>query len=66
MGCLLALPQIPLFFSLYRMLSGSIELYQAPFFGWIDLSAKDPYYILPLMVGILTFMQPFGSVQQKK
>ena len=65
MGCLLALPQFPIFFALYRVLSGSIELYQAPFVGWLtDLSAKDPYYILPLMVGVLAFMQPFAQSKQ--
>lgn len=62
MGCLLALPQFPIFFSLYRVLGNSIDLYQAPFFGWItDLSAKDPYYVLPLMVGVMAFAQPFGQ-----
>lgn len=62
MGCLLALPQFPIFFALYRVLGNSIDLYQAPFFGWItDLSAKDPYYILPLAVGALAFAQPFGQ-----
>ena len=41
------------FFSLYRVLNNYIELYQAPFFGWItDLSAKDPYYVLPIIMGL--------------
>jgi len=61
LGCLLMVPQWPLFFAMYRVLSNVVDLYQAPFFGWItDLSAKDPYYVLPAMVVILTFLQPFG------
>jgi YidC/Oxa1 family membrane protein insertase len=61
-SCLPLLLQIPIFISLNRVLSSSIELYQAPFFGWItDLSAKDPYYILPLIVGLGTMLQ-LGSV----
>ena len=43
MGCLPLLIQIPIFYSLYKMLSVTIEMRQAPFFGWIhDLSARDP------------------------
>ncbi len=50
-GCLPLLLQLPIFFALSRVLSTSIELYQAPFGFWItDLSAKDPYYILPLLI----------------
>lgn len=57
LGYLPIFAQIPIFIGLNRALSTSIELYQAPFFGWItDLSAKDPYYILPLLffIGLLT------------
>ncbi len=52
-GCLPMLLQMPVFFALYQVLGQSVELYQAPFFGWIhDLSAKDPYYVLPVLMGL--------------
>jgi YidC/Oxa1 family membrane protein insertase len=52
-GCLPLLLQMPILFAFYRLLTISIELRQAPFFGWLhDLSAKDPYYILPIIMGI--------------
>jgi len=51
-GCLPMLLQIPVFFALSRVLGSSIELYKAPFLWMPDLSAPDPYYILP---GLLTF-----------
>jgi YidC/Oxa1 family membrane protein insertase len=62
-GCLPIVVQIPVFISLYWVLLASVELRQAPFFGWItDLSAVDPYFILPaLMMGsmvIQTRMSP--------
>lgn len=51
-GCLPILPQIPVFFSFYQVLQTSIQLRHAPFFGWIqDLSAHDPYYVTPLLLG---------------
>jgi YidC/Oxa1 family membrane protein insertase len=57
-GCLLILPQMPIFFALYRVLYNSIELRHAPFVGWIhDLSAHDPFFILPVMLGIVMFLQ---------
>jgi YidC/Oxa1 family membrane protein insertase len=57
-GCLPLLVQLPVFFALYAVLGNSIELHQAPFFGWIhDLSAKDPYYVLPVLMGIAMFLQ---------
>ena len=57
-GCLPLLVQMPVFFALYRVLYNAIELYQAPFFGWIqDLSTKDPYYVLPVLMGISMFVQ---------
>lgn len=50
--------QLPIFFALYRVLSESFELYQAPFFGWIqDLSSKDPFFILPVLMGGAMFFQ---------
>jgi YidC/Oxa1 family membrane protein insertase len=64
LGCLLMVPQWPIFFAMYRVLSNVIELHQAPFFLWIkDLSVKDPFYVLPAAVVILTFLQPFGGAQ---
>ncbi|KAB7894718.1 membrane protein insertase YidC [Rouxiella sp. S1S-2] len=55
-GCLPLVIQMPIFLALYYMLSGSIELRHAPFALWIhDLSAQDPYYILPVLMGITMF-----------
>jgi YidC/Oxa1 family membrane protein insertase len=51
-GCLPMILQIPFFFALSRLLSYAIELYKAPFFWISDLSAPDPWYILPLLVFI--------------
>lgn len=57
-GCLPALAQIPIFFALYSVLGKSIELYKQPFFFWIqDLSLKDPFFILPILVGATFFVQ---------
>jgi YidC/Oxa1 family membrane protein insertase len=57
-GCLPVLVQIPVFISLYWVLLGTVEMRNAPWIGWIqDLSAQDPYYILPLLMGITMFIQ---------
>ena len=57
-GCLPILLQMPIFFALYKVLLISIELRQAPFYGWIqDLSVQDPYFILPVLMGISMFIQ---------
>jgi YidC/Oxa1 family membrane protein insertase len=57
-GCLPILIQIPVFIALYYVLLESIELRQAPFMFWIqDLSAKDPFYVLPLIMGATMFLQ---------
>lgn len=57
-GCLPIVVQIPVFIALYWMLLESVELRQAPFILWIhDLSTKDPYYILPILMGITMFVQ---------
>jgi YidC/Oxa1 family membrane protein insertase len=59
-GCLPLLLQIPIFIALARVLGSTIELYKAPFFGWIhDLSAADPLYILPVLVGVSMIVQAF-------
>jgi len=50
--------QLPIFWALYSVLGQAIELYQAPFALWIhDLSIKDPFYVLPVLMGITMFMQ---------
>jgi len=57
-GCLPMVIQIPVFISLYWAILASVELRYAPFFGWItDLSAADPYYILPLIMGASMVIQ---------
>jgi len=57
-GCLPILIQIPFFFAFYRVLLESVEMRQAPFFGWInDLSSRDPFFILPLLMGAAMFAQ---------
>jgi len=57
-GCLPIVVQIPVFIALYWVLLQSVELRQAPFMLWIqDLSAKDPYYVLPLIMGATMFLQ---------
>jgi YidC/Oxa1 family membrane protein insertase len=57
-GCLPMLIQIPVFIALYWAILASVELRYAPFFGWInDLSAADPYYILPLIMGATMVLQ---------
>lgn len=57
-GCLPILVQIPVFIALYYVLLESVELRQAPFVFWLqDLSAKDPYYVLPLLMGLSMFVQ---------
>ena len=57
-GCLPMVVQIPVFISFYRVLLESVEMRQAPFLLWInDLSARDPYFVLPLFMGGAMFMQ---------
>ena len=57
-GCLPILVQIPVFIALYWVLLESVELRQAPFIFWLqDLSIKDPFYVLPLIMGISMFIQ---------
>ncbi len=56
-GCLPMLLQLPIFFGLGSALRSSFELYQAPFVFWLkDLSAQDPYYILPILLGASIFL----------
>jgi YidC/Oxa1 family membrane protein insertase len=71
-GCLPIVVQIPVFIALYWVLLASIELRHAPWFGWIqDLSAPDPYFILPVIYAVSMFVQtklnpqPADPVQAK-
>lgn len=58
MGCLPMVVQIPVFFGLYEALLVSIELRQAPFFGWVrDLSAQEPYHVYTILMGLSMFVQ---------
>jgi len=57
-GCFPMLLQLPVFFALYKVLGNAVELYQAPFILWItDLAIKDPYYVLPALMGVMMFFQ---------
>ncbi|MCD4812746.1 membrane protein insertase YidC [bacterium] len=75
-GCLPMLLQMPVFFALFATLSSAVELKGAEFFWvWTDLSAKDPVYILPILMGLSMFIQqkistppaatPESAAQQK-
>jgi YidC/Oxa1 family membrane protein insertase len=58
LGCLPLLIQFPLAIGLYRMLGSHLALYHTPFYGWIvDLSAKDPYYVIPTLMGATMVLQ---------
>ena len=62
-GCLTLIIQMPIFFALYQILTNSISLKGAPFILWIkDLSEKDPYYILPILMGVTSII--LSSIQQ--
>ena len=71
-GCLPILIQIPVFMALYWVLSETVEFRQAPFMLWIqDLSIQDPFYILPLIMGVTMKIQqslnpaPIDPIQAK-
>ena len=71
-GCLPILIQIPVFIALYWVIIESVEMRHAPFIGWIqDLSSKDPYFVLPILMGVSMFVQqklnppPADPTQQK-
>src|SRR5467141_1325364 len=56
-GFIPQLLQMPIWFGLYRALQGTIEMRHAPWFGWIkDLSAKDPYFVLPILMGLSMYL----------
>jgi YidC/Oxa1 family membrane protein insertase len=57
-GCLPILIQIPIFFAIYRVLSNTVELKNAEWILWVkDLAVMDPYYILPIAMGLTMFLQ---------
>jgi YidC/Oxa1 family membrane protein insertase len=57
-GCFPMLLMMPIYFSLYRTIYSAVDLYQADFMFWIkDLSQQDPYYVSPLLLGVLMFIQ---------
>ena len=57
-GCVPMLIQMPFFFAFYWVLVESVEMRQAPFMLWInDLSSRDPWYVLPLLMGVAMFFQ---------
>lgn len=59
-GCLPLLIQMPIFFALYSVFRSTIELRQAGFIGWLtDLSVRDPYYVLPILMGVSFLAQSF-------
>jgi YidC/Oxa1 family membrane protein insertase len=71
-GCLPIVVQIPVFIALYWVLLETVEMRNAPFALWItNLSVKDPYFILPLIMGVSMFVQqklnpaPIDPMQQK-
>ncbi len=71
-GCLPLLVQMPVFFALYWTLIESVELRQAPWMLWVnDLSSRDPYFVLPVLMGISMFAmqklnpQPTDPMQAK-
>ena len=71
-GCLPILVQLPIFFAFYTLLATAVELWHAPWLGWVtDLSAPDPYYVLPIVMGVSQVIQqrmtppPPDPVQRK-
>ncbi|HVT59955.1 MAG TPA: membrane protein insertase YidC [Thermoanaerobaculia bacterium] len=63
-GCLPLLLQMPILFAFYRLLSTSVELRHAPWIWWVqDLSAADPYIVLPLVMGVTQFLQVYFAPQ---
>jgi YidC/Oxa1 family membrane protein insertase len=70
-GCLPALIQMPIWMALFSTLNYSVELHRSGFLGYIaDLSAKDPYYVTPLLMGVVMFLQmrmsPAGADPQQQ
>jgi len=63
-GCLPMLLQFPIWVGLYGAILGSVELYHEPLGLWVpDLSSSDPYFIMPILLGILMFVQTLLTPQ---
>lgn len=63
-GCLPILVQMPVFLALYWVLMESVELRHAPWLLWInDLAAMDPYFVLPLLMGVTMYLQQMLNPQ---
>lgn len=56
-GCLPMLLQMPIYIALYKVLWNAIELYHSPFLWYRDLSAPDPYFVSPILLGLFMFLQ---------
>lgn len=57
-GCLPLLIQLPIWFAFFQMLRNSVELFDQPFYGWLtDLTRPDPYFILPILMGVSMLIQ---------
>ncbi len=66
-GCLPLLAQMPIFFALYRALSSGFQFRAQPFIFWIkDLSQRDPYFVLPIVMAITMFVQQKISITDPK
>jgi len=72
-GCLPMFIQMPVYIALYRTIYSSVELFNQPLFAWVgDLTQKDPYYVLPVLLGLTMFAQqrlmpnPGGDQTQRK
>jgi YidC/Oxa1 family membrane protein insertase len=63
-GCLPILIQMPVWWALYTVLQTAVELYHTPFLWFRDLSAPDPYYLLPVVIGAMSFVQQKIMPQQ--
>jgi YidC/Oxa1 family membrane protein insertase len=63
-GCLPQMASMPVWFALYTTLQTAVELYHIPFLWFPDLSAADPYYVLPFVIGATSYMQQRMMPQQ--
>ena len=70
-GCLPIVVQIPVFIALYWVLLESVEMRQAPFILWMQICRPDPYYVLPILMGVTMLVQqrlnpaPMDPIQAK-
>ncbi len=63
-GCLPVLVQMPVWWALYSVLQTAVELYHTPFLWFRDLSAPDPFFVLPVVIGAASFVQQKLMPQQ--